>query len=101
MKTYSPSISQSTARILTLIQRLSTSNKPRFLGDSDNSDLLEFTRTRGYRQGDTVRFNPETDEFGALTRDGRFRTYYRPDPKRHGFPTNLDYFNFEKEESSE
>jgi pyocin large subunit-like protein len=49
----------------------------------------------------TVRFNPETDEFGALTRDGRIRTYYRPDPKRHGFPTNLDYFNFEKEESSE
>jgi phage portal protein BeeE len=24
----------------------------RFLGDSDNSDLLEFTRTRGYRHGD-------------------------------------------------
>jgi pyocin large subunit-like protein len=43
--------------------------------------------------GDTVRFNPTTDEFGILGRDGVIRTYYRTDPSEHGYPTNLDYFD--------
>jgi hypothetical protein len=71
-----------------------------FLTD-DNPQILEFTRTKGYRQVDTVRFNPATDEFGAVTRDGTIRTYYRPNPEIHRFPTNLDYFNSEKEQSDE
>jgi hypothetical protein len=72
-----------------------------FLGDQDSPAIIEFVRTKGYRRGDTVRFNPNTDEFGVVSQDGRIRTYYRPDPELHGFPTNLDYFNSEKEKADE
>jgi filamentous hemagglutinin len=50
---------------------------------------LEKTRPNG----DVVRYNPATDEFGVVKPDGTIRTYYKPDPARHGRPTNLDYFN--------
>jgi len=73
----------------------------RFLSDQDTPDILQFERTKGYRQGDLVRFNPKTDEFGVLTPEGQIRTYYRPDPARHGFATNLDYFNYEREKYDE
>jgi filamentous hemagglutinin len=43
--------------------------------------------------GDIVRYNPATEEFGIVKSDGTIRTYYKPDPANHGFPTNLDYFN--------
>ncbi len=43
--------------------------------------------------GDTVRFNPSTDEFGILTKNSTIRTYFRPEPAIHGYPTNLEYFN--------
>jgi pyocin large subunit-like protein len=49
---------------------------------------LEKTRTNG----DIVRFNPVTNEFGVARADGVIRTYFKPDPAVHGFPTNLDYF---------
>ncbi len=68
-----------------------------FLTDQNNPDILEFTRTRG----DVVRFNPLTDEFGVFSSDGRIRTYYRPDPTDHGFPTNLDYFYSQEGQSDE
>jgi filamentous hemagglutinin len=72
-----------------------------FLTNQENPDILEFERVRGYRAGDTVRFNPETDEFGVISPDGSIRTYYRPDPNVHGFATNPDYFNFEREKTGE
>ena len=72
-----------------------------FLTNQENPDVLEFKRLRGYRAGDTVRFDPETDEFGVISADGIIRTYYRPDPDLHGFATNLDYFNSEKEKAGE
>lgn len=72
-----------------------------FLTDQDNPNILEFNRVRGTRAGDTVRFNPETDEFGVIRPDGTIRTYYRPNPKLHGFATNLDYFNSEREKTGE
>jgi hypothetical protein len=72
-----------------------------FLTNKENRDVLEFKRVRGYRAGDTARFNPETDEFGVISPDGTIRTYYRPDPSVHGFATNLDYFNSEKEKTGE
>jgi filamentous hemagglutinin len=43
--------------------------------------------------GDIVRYNPATEEFGVVTKDGVIRTYYKPNPAIHGEPTNLDYFN--------
>jgi hypothetical protein len=72
-----------------------------FLTNQENQDILEFERVQGYRAGDAVRFNPETDEFGVIRPDGTIRTYYRPNPNLHGFPTNLDYFNSEKEKTGE
>ena len=43
--------------------------------------------------GDLVRFNPATDEFGVLSQKGVIRTYFKPDPAVHGFTSNLEYFN--------
>jgi hypothetical protein len=43
--------------------------------------------------GDVVRFDSNTQEFGAMTEEGTPRTYYRPDPDSHGYPTNQDYFD--------
>jgi filamentous hemagglutinin len=49
------------------------------------------TRIRG--NGDIVRYNPVTNTFGVLAPQGVPRTFFKPDPTVHGFPTNLDYFN--------
>ncbi|MDE0547416.1 hypothetical protein, partial [Microbacterium sp. C7(2022)] len=49
------------------------------------------TKVRG--SGDIVRYDPVTDVFGVMDRSGAPRTFFRPDPASHGFPTNLDYFN--------
>lgn len=43
------------------------------------------------KNGDVVRFNPETNHFGILTKDGAIRTYYIPDPKRNKM-SNVQYF---------
>ncbi|HUN45611.1 MAG TPA: hypothetical protein VMU85_03780 [Stellaceae bacterium] len=61
-----------------------------FLTGPRGPDTLEKIRTSN---GDIVRFNPKTDEFGVISREGKIRTYYRADPAEHGYPTNLDYFN--------
>ncbi|MEV0317701.1 polymorphic toxin-type HINT domain-containing protein [Streptomyces sp. NPDC050658] len=60
----------------------------KFLGSADPSVL---TRTRS--NGDVIRFNPATNEFGVMDPSGVPRTYFKPDPSSHGYPTNLDYFN--------
>ncbi|GAA2896456.1 DUF6531 domain-containing protein [Nonomuraea rubra] len=49
------------------------------------------TKTRS--NGDVVRYDPQTEQFGVATAQGVPRTYYKPDPQRHPHPTNLDYFN--------
>ena len=43
--------------------------------------------------GDVVRYNPGSNTFGVMDSSGAPRTYFRPDPAQHGYPTNLDYFN--------
>jgi hypothetical protein len=58
-----------------------------FLGSSDPSVL-----TRVRTNQDIVRFNPNTDEFGVMDPSGVPRTYFKPNPASHGYPTNLDYF---------
>jgi pyocin large subunit-like protein len=40
-----------------------------------------------------VRFDPETDYFGVMTKDGTPKTFFKPDPAQHGYESNLDYFN--------
>jgi RHS repeat-associated protein len=60
-----------------------------FLTGPRQSGVLEKIRPNG----DVVRFNPTTDEFGVVSGNGIVRTYYKPDPAVHGHATNLDYFN--------
>lgn len=44
-------------------------------------------------KSDIVRYNPTTEEYGVITKRGKIRTYFIPDPKKHPYPTNLDFFN--------
>ncbi|GAA3320475.1 RHS repeat-associated core domain-containing protein [Arthrobacter ramosus] len=41
--------------------------------------------------GDIVRYDPKSGEFGVLSNSGVIRTYYIPDPARTGM-SNMDYF---------
>ncbi|MGB8840196.1 MAG: hypothetical protein WCC64_03915, partial [Aliidongia sp.] len=61
----------------------------RLLNGPAGPTTLEMVR----RNGDIVRYDPTTDEFGVVKPDGTIRTFYKPDPAVHGYPTNLDYFN--------
>ncbi len=38
-------------------------------------------------------YDPATEAFGAYNPTGTTRTFYIPDPAKHGYPTNLDYWN--------
>jgi RHS repeat-associated protein len=60
-----------------------------FLNGPLESGALEKIRPNG----DIVRYNPASEEFGVATADGTIRTYFKPDPAIHGLPSNLDYFN--------
>lgn len=51
--------------------------------------VLEKVRSNG----DIVRYNPSTDEFGVVSSGGSIRTYYKPGPTVHGKDSNLEYFN--------
>ncbi|HTC93412.1 MAG TPA: RHS repeat-associated core domain-containing protein [Terriglobales bacterium] len=62
----------------------------KFLNGPRGSGVLEKIRPSN---GDIVRYNPATEEFGVARADGTIRTYFKPDPAVHGLPTNLDYFN--------
>lgn len=44
------------------------------------------------RDGDVVRYDLNTHEFGVLSHDGYIRTYYVPDVVVHGFATHYEYF---------
>jgi len=61
----------------------------KFLTSPRGSNTLEKTRLNG----DIVRYNTKTQEFGVISKNGNIRTYYKPNPSVHGKPTNLDYFN--------
>jgi hypothetical protein len=61
----------------------------KFLNRAASAGTLETVRPNG----DIVRYDPTTDEFGIVKSDGTIRTYYKPDPPIHGYQTNLDYFN--------
>jgi filamentous hemagglutinin len=61
----------------------------RFLTVSKPAGVLEKVRPNG----DVVRYNPATDEFGVISSGGSISTYYKPDPAVHGKGSNLDYFN--------
>jgi hypothetical protein len=43
--------------------------------------------------GDVIIYHPPTNTIVVATRSMLTRTMFRPDPKKHGKPTNMDYFN--------
>ncbi len=45
------------------------------------------------RDGDTAFYNPKTAEYAVKSKRGLIRTYFKLDPKIHGFQSNSDYFN--------
>lgn len=51
------------------------------------------TLTKTRPNGDTLRYNPNSNTFGILDKFGTPRTLFKPNPERHGYPGNLDYFN--------
>ena len=48
------------------------------------------------RDGDVVLYDPIKNWFGVKTKNGIPRTLFQPDPKIHGYKTNMDYFNAQK-----
>ena len=63
-----------------------------FLGGPLDDGALECIRGSN---GDVIRYNRLTDEFGVRGTDGFIRTYFKPNPIFHRQPTNLDYFRKE------
>ena len=45
------------------------------------------------RDGDTAFYNPKSAEYAVKSKRGLIRTYFKLDPKIHGFQSNTDYFN--------
>lgn len=42
--------------------------------------------------GAYIVFNKSTNEFGIISKDGIIQTYYIPNPAKHGYKTNYDYY---------
>jgi RHS repeat-associated protein len=63
-----------------------------FIETKGNEGVLSNVRTNG----DTIIYNPNTNEFAVVSKDGTISTYFRPDPTIHGYDTNLDYYNAQK-----
>ena len=45
------------------------------------------------RRGVIRVYDPKTNTFGAYNPNGTTRTFYEPDPRIHGYPTNQAYFD--------
>jgi len=41
--------------------------------------------------GNILVTDPTYSTFGVYNPDGTTKTFYKPDPNRHGFPNNRDY----------
>jgi hypothetical protein len=79
----------------------------KFLGNPKPPHVYECTRSRG----DVIRFDPHSQEYGVLDKNGIIRTYFKPIPcislpvserkqmkqtgRCHAHPTNLAYFHEE------
>ena len=50
------------------------------------------TKTRP-KTGEKVMYHPGSNTFAIVRKDGVPRTMFKPDPKKHGYKTNLDYYH--------
>lgn len=60
----------------------------RFLAEPPPGTLVK-VRDSGQR----VLYHPESNRFSVQNPNGSPETFYRPDPAKHHYPTNLDYFH--------
>ncbi len=51
------------------------------------------TLTKIKSNGDVMIYNPISNTFAVKTSTGAPRTMFKPDPAKHGYSTNLEYFN--------
>jgi len=63
-----------------------------FLNAAPSATTVDCIR-RG--NGDMIRFDKVTQAFAVLRSDGVIKTFFKPDPAWHGFPSNLRYFQVE------
>lgn len=56
---------------------------------SSSPDILHNTQ----RDGDMAFYNPKSAEYAVKSKKGLIRTYFKLDPKIHGYQSNTDYFN--------
>lgn len=55
--------------------------------------LLPNVITNIQRDSDVAYYNPKTAEYAVKTKRGFIRTYFKLNPKIHGYATNTEYFN--------
>jgi RHS repeat-associated protein len=60
-----------------------------FLGQAQRGGLP----TKVGPDGTIRAYDPATNTFGSFNPDGTTKTFFKPDPSVHGYPTNLDYWN--------
>jgi hypothetical protein len=64
-----------------------------FNGGPKDPDTLECHRqNQDNTTGDQVRYNITDERFGILSKDKIIRSYYIPNPRRHGKATNRIYY---------
>ncbi len=56
-------------------------------------DPPEGTLTVRQQDGDEVFYNPSKNWFAVVSYKGQIRTFFRLDPKIHGYKSNVEYFN--------
>ena len=56
---------------------------------SSSPNILQNTQ----KDGDTAFYNPKSAEYAVKSKKGLIRTYFKLNPKIHGFQSNTDYFN--------
>jgi filamentous hemagglutinin len=66
------------------------------------SEFLENVKPQGVLEkvrpsdGAIVRYNPKTEEFGILDKSGTVKTYYKPQPGKHPYKTNMEYYDAQR-----
>jgi len=51
------------------------------------------TLSKTRASGDKIFYNEKTNTFAVQGKDGAPKTMFKPDPSKHGFKTNLEYYN--------
>lgn len=62
------------------------------------SDFLRRSQREGFptkidSKGTIRVYDPKSNTFGSYNPDGTTKTFYKPDPELHKYPTNLDYWD--------